>query len=101
MLSLQQKCFGGLLRQNGIAPPVYPELVSFCVDACSIKKTREEEKASGGAIHADGLKLSGSFARSGKVGQWQDFFNRKDVEYIKRKLVDGGVAPEQFWLTSC
>ncbi|MCI5157189.1 MAG: hypothetical protein D3906_01900, partial [Candidatus Electrothrix sp. AUS1_2] len=80
--------------------PVYPEVVNFCVEASSIQQTRAEEKTRGEAIHAKGMNLKGSFARSGKVGQWKAFFQNDEVNYIRRKLYENNIDYKEFWLES-
>jgi len=72
--------------------------VSRSVEAASIKETRKEEAHLGGAIHAPKEGLKGSFARSGKVGQWREFFDEADLDRIRTRLRKGGIDLEEFCL---
>ena len=66
--------------------PLNNDLIEFSLDASSIDKVRAQEKERGEAIHAPKAGLKGSFARSGAIGQWKEYFNEQDINHIKTIL---------------
>jgi len=61
--------------------------LNFALINSSRKKIKAMEANRGEAIvKRDGIKFSGSFIRSGKIGEWKEFFNDKDLIYIENKL---------------
>jgi len=78
--------------------PVYPGLIRLCVNACSIDEARREEAIAGEAIqiHKKRLGLRGSFARSGRVGQWKEYFSQNDIDYIHGELEKNGISHLEF-----
>jgi hypothetical protein len=87
----------GILEFLGL--PVYPELVFLSAQASSIDETRKEEEKSGAALRNPQQQgLTGSFARSGKVGQWMEFFTPEDFLKIQQQLASNGIDYREFWL---
>ncbi len=79
--------------------PVYPELINLSIRFSSKAEVRKEEKKKGEAIHSPKEGLRDSFVRSGKVGQWKEYFSSEDFEIIVRKLDEKGINYKEFWLT--
>ena len=83
----------GLLPWLGIK--VDEDAVEKAVMFSDKKYIREVEKESGGALHTC-LGYKGSFMRSGKVGQWKEYFNDDDLEYISGLLGNNGISLSEF-----
>ena len=63
----------------------------------SKKQVKEMEKERGEAIvKKDGIKFSGSFVRSGKIGEWKEYFNENDLTEIKNYLSQFEVELDDF-----
>lgn len=75
--------------------PIIPTLIQASVVASSIKSVRQEEKSAGGAIHQSGTNRS-SFIRSGKIGDWKNYFGPEEVQYVDQKLQSRGYALNRF-----
>lgn len=71
-------------------------LISFSIQAAEIKKVREMEKKRKNPIHSPKKGLRGSFARSGAIGQWKEFFEEDDLEEIRNSLEKSGISVENF-----
>jgi hypothetical protein len=78
--------------------PVNPETVEHAVEFSSLKSVREQEKQRKKAIHQDIPGFKGSFVRSGKVGQWKEFFSPEDVARIKDRLAAHQISLDEFVL---
>lgn len=78
--------------------PVNYSAVRKAVTFSSIDQVRREEEADG-PIHAPATgTFQGFFTRSGKIGQWREYFNEDDVAVISGKLAKHGISLEQFIL---
>jgi len=76
--------------------PLDENLISFSIQASSATKVKKHEKNRGKAIHAK--KLKGSFIRSGKIGEWREYFNNEDINRIERILTKYGIELSEFIL---
>ena len=65
------------------------------IEFADIKNVRLEEERDGKAIHSpDGYK--GFFTRSGKIGQWKEYFSEEDFAYIVTKLEKNDIDIGEF-----
>jgi len=79
--------------------PLNTNAMSFALDNSSPKKIKEMEKERGEAIvKRDGTKFSGSFIRSGKIGEWKEYFNDDDLKNIENQLNQFGINLNDFVL---
>lgn len=86
--------FAGILEFLGI--PVKEDAVELAVDFSSLKSVRAQEQKRNKAIHQEIQGFKGSFVRSGKIGQWKEFFNDEDVENVSRKLAAHSISLDEF-----
>ncbi|MDT9234645.1 MULTISPECIES: tetratricopeptide repeat protein [Limnospira] len=76
-------------------------LLQLSIDACSVSKVKNMEQRYGKPlVVGEKLKVK-SFIRSGKIGEWKDFFNDIDLKYIGKKLMENGVNPNDFQEFDC
>ena len=88
--------FGMIVGWLGL--PVHYGAIRKAVEFSSIDQVRKEEEA-GGPIHAPETgNFEGFFTRSGKIGQWRDYFTDEDVQTIADKLGRHGILLDQFIL---
>lgn len=72
-------------------------LVDFSIEAASIKQVKKTEAKLGHAIHQPKKTfIKGSFARSGKIGQWQNYFDSNDLEQIRDILKENNLNLNNF-----
>ncbi len=84
------KCYEELMRQP---KDVFCEMINFLgielneealvksIENASIKNIKKMEKQRGEAIVIpQGKKFKGSFVRSGKIGEWKEYFNDEDLK---------------------
>lgn len=88
------RTFAGILDFLDI--PVEQEKVDQAVDFSSIKAVRTQEKRRKKAIHQDIEGFRGSFVRSGKIGQWKEFFGENDVNRISDELARYQISLKEF-----
>ncbi|MBL4651424.1 MAG: sulfotransferase domain-containing protein [Flavobacteriales bacterium] len=83
---------------NHLNITVDQELIRFSLMASSIDKVKETEKKRGFAIHSSssGAALKGSFARSGSIGQWKNYFEDTDIDKIKALLAANNLNLNEF-----
>lgn len=74
------------------------EALNFALRASSSDQLKEEEVKSGSAVVAPRGKYSGSFIRSGKIGQWKEYFNEKDLDLVRSILNRNGISLDSFVL---
>ena len=79
--------------------PIDEAIIEKSIISSSIKKVHQSEKEKGVSIHAFGA-LKRSFARSGAIGQWADYFDHKDMKRIESILSKYSVNLDEFILTS-
>lgn len=84
---------------NFLGFEIYPELIYLSSQASSIKETKKEEEQNGSAIHSPKEGITGSFARSGKIGQWTHYFTYEDFCKICTHLQDKKIDYREFWIT--
>lgn len=84
---------------NQLEIPVDNELIKSSIDAASIKSVKKTEKKIGKAIHAPKVGFKGSFVRSGKTGQWQNYFNENDLSQINQILSNNSISIDDFTTT--
>ncbi len=73
--------------------------VEFAMLNSSKKKVKEMEEIRGEAIvKKDGIKFKGSFIRSGKIGEWKEYFSDHDLIKIDHKLNKHGLSLNEFQL---
>jgi hypothetical protein len=78
---------------------IYSELIDFAVQAASKKNVLKEEERKGKMIHGNPKKIERkSFIRSGKIGDWKNYFNSYDFNKIKKILEFEGIDIEEFTL---
>jgi len=80
--------------------PVYPELIFLSVKTSSMSELRKEEKELGPTRFTQEPKIKGSFARSGKIGEWAEYYSPEDFWYIVSQLEANGINYREFWLTT-
>jgi hypothetical protein len=70
-----------------LAFPIHVGKIYLAIENSSIKKAREEEKVLGRAVvmpkHST---FTGSFVRSGDIGQWKEHFSTMEVQALARLL---------------
>ena len=77
-----------------------PDAFDFALKYSSKDSVQKMEKKRGEAIvKPDGAKFSGSFIRSGKIGEWQDYFNDSDVELANNIMKAYNLDINNFTLT--
>lgn len=65
----------------------------------SKKEVKKMEQQRGEAIvKGDGVKFTGSFVRSGKIGEWKEYFNEKDLIEIDNYLTKESISINDFIL---
>ncbi len=75
------------------------DLINQSMEFSSKKSVQEMEKERGGALVVPKeKKFSGSFIRSGKVGEWKEFFNDTDIKKVESILNEGSLSLNQFIL---
>lgn len=75
------------------------QAINFSIQNSSKKKVKEMESARGEAIvKKPGIQFNGSFVRSGKIGEWKDYFNDQDLKNIEEKLNHYNLSLEEFVL---
>ncbi|MBS2210207.1 sulfotransferase domain-containing protein [Carboxylicivirga mesophila] len=70
--------------------------MDFAMNNASKKKIKEMESKRGEAIVAGSSKYKGSFVRSGKIGEWKEYFNDQDVKNIEKKLKEEDINLNDF-----
>ncbi len=78
--------------------PIDLPLLHFSIEAASAKSVKETENRMGKAIHGPKTGLSGSFVRSGNIGQWKEYFNQQDKEKINQILKNHSIDISEFIL---
>lgn len=76
--------------------PFDKDALEFALDASSSNSLKNEEKKEDSVVVAPKEKYSGSFVRSGKIGEWKDYFNDKDVEKIESILRKNNISLKDF-----
>jgi len=77
--------------------PISTKNIEKAMDFSSQQQVRIEEAKSGNAIHVrKGHAFTGSFVRSGKIGQWKDHFLHKEVEMLARLLLKYNIDLDEF-----
>ncbi len=74
--------------------PIGMEELRKAITFSSIDTVRKEEERDG-PIHSP-IGFSGHFTRSGKIGQWKEYLNEKDIDYITQKLADNNIRMDEF-----
>ncbi len=73
--------------------------LTLSIQNSSKKKVKEMESERGEAIvKKPGVKFKGSFVRSGKIGEWKDYFNDQDLKNIEEKLNHYNLSLKEFVL---
>lgn len=88
------KTFASILDFLNI--PVEEPAVQLAVEFSSLKSVREQEQQRNKAIHQEIPGFKGSFVRSGKIGQWKEFFDNSDIENISRQLAAHNISLDEF-----
>lgn len=71
--------------------------IAYAIDASSKKRVQQMESQRGQAIvQNSGTAFQGSFVRSGKVGEWKEYFNDDDLAMIQAHLSNRGVELSKF-----
>lgn len=80
---------------NWLNIPIDRDKLEKAIDFANIKNVRKEEEMNGKAIHSpNGYK--GYFTRSGKIGQWKEYFGEEDIKYIVKNLEDHNIDLNEF-----
>jgi hypothetical protein len=72
---------------------------AYALDASSMEKLRERERATGRALGGTALSEAGSHIQGGIVGGWKDAFTREDLAEAERRLGRFGLSLSEFDLT--
>lgn len=73
--------------------------IAFAMEYSSKKKVKEMEKKRGEAIvKQDGVNFSGSFVRSGKIGEWKEYFDDEDLKRIDHEMHKYDLSLNEFVL---
>lgn len=77
--------------------PLDEEIVSLAINYSSISKLKSDEKkyASDSPLSGTDMKKV-SFVRSGKIGEWEDYFSPKEFDEFLKEISKSGVSPENF-----
>lgn len=87
--------FGKMIQFLGWV--VDEEGVAFAMEHSSRKKVKEMESSCGRAIvQGSGGRFEGSFVRSGKVGEWKEYFNDADLQRVESILNKSGLSLNEF-----
>lgn len=71
----------------------------FALKNSSKEKVKEMEEQRGETIvKKDGDTFNGSFIRSGKIGEWKEYFNDDDITKIRSKLHANNISLDEFIL---
>lgn len=77
--------------------PIHVGKIQLAIENSSIKKAREEEKVLGRAVvmpkHST---FTGSFVRSGDIGQWKQHFSTMEVQALARLLKKYDICMDEF-----
>jgi len=74
---------------------VNAECVEKAVRFSHKKNVKKEEQKLGHAVHSP-AGFRGSFVRSGKIGQWKEYFDDEDVAYLELRLQEHGISLSEF-----
>jgi len=75
------------------------ELILQAMENSSKKSVQQMEEERGGALVVSiRKKFSGSFVRSGKIGEWKEYFNDKDLKQVEAVLNASQLSLNQFVL---
>jgi hypothetical protein len=66
------------------------------LESSSIKSVKAMEKKRGKAIHSPKEGLTGSFIRSGQIGQWKEYFSAQDLIEIKAIINSYSISIDDF-----
>ncbi len=73
------------------------ELIHKAMEFSSKKSVQQMEEERGGALVVSRRKkFSGSFVRSGKIGEWKEYFNDEDLNKIESILNESNLSLRQF-----
>lgn len=82
---------------NYLGLPIDVATIAKVVEASSFNAVRKEEEMRETPMHApEGFKEF--FTRSGKIGEWKDYFEEADVKKIASKLANNGIELGEFIL---
>ena len=83
---------------NWLDAPVNVALLKLAIERSSFENVRKEEEQMGPVAAPKKSEFTGFFTRSGKIGQWKDYFDAVDVAQISRQLADAGIDLNVFVL---
>lgn len=90
------EAFTSILKHFNI--PLDAQLLEQSIEAASAKNVKQTENRMGKAIHGPKTGLSGSFVRSGNIGQWKEYFNEQDKKKINQILKNHSIDISEFIL---
>lgn len=77
--------------------PIHVGKIRLAIENSSIKKAREEERVLGRAVvMPKNSTFTGSFVRSGNIGQWKEHFTTVEVQTLVRLLKKYGICVDEF-----